>query len=68
MYNMNDMPPKNHQTTQAIHLLLENELLEQIEDFRFKNRFHTRIETIKALLKLGLQGGKNAKLKDKAGL
>ena len=32
-----------------------NEMFEQIEDFRFKNRFQTRSEATTALLKLGLE-------------
>jgi metal-responsive CopG/Arc/MetJ family transcriptional regulator len=48
-----------------IHMLMEQTLLDQIEEFRFKHRFHTRVETIKALLKLGLETDKKTGAKGK---
>jgi len=53
-----DEPPSKT----AIHMLYENDLLEQIEDYRFKNRFPTRAEAVKALIKLGLEATKKSKV------
>jgi len=50
-------PPKETSETTAIHMLLEKMLIGEIEDFRFRHRFQTRVETIKALLRIGLQHG-----------
>ena len=38
-----------------INFVLEPELLKQIDDFRFKNRFATRAEAIRELIRLGLK-------------
>lgn len=58
---MKHMPPTAKPNSTPIHIVLENDLLGEIEDFRFKNRFHTRIETLKALLRLGLQNDKGSR-------
>jgi metal-responsive CopG/Arc/MetJ family transcriptional regulator len=47
--------------TKPIHMLLEQDLLEQIENFRYSNRYPTRVETIKALIKRGLQHPRSAR-------
>ena len=41
-----DMPKEK----QPVHMLFEPELLKRIDDFRFKNRFESRTESIKWLL------------------
>jgi hypothetical protein len=38
----------------AIHMVYEKELLDRIEDYRFRNRYPTRVEAIKALLNTAL--------------
>ena len=43
-------------------MLYENDLLELIEDYRFKNRFPSRAEAVKALIKLGLEVAKKNKV------
>lgn len=45
-------PPRS----KAVHMLYESELLEQLEDYRFRNRFPSRAEAIKALLRKALEG------------
>ena len=37
-----------------------NEIFEQIEDFRFKNRFQTRSAATTELIRLGIEALKNA--------
>jgi metal-responsive CopG/Arc/MetJ family transcriptional regulator len=37
---------------------IDNEMFEQIEDFRFKNRFQTRSEATAELIRLGLEAVK----------
>lgn len=49
----------------AIHMLYEKELLERIEDYRYRNRFPTRVEAIKALLNTALESEKKAGAKKK---
>ena len=45
----------------AIHMVYEPGLLKEIEDYRYRNRFPTRVEAIKALLKAGLTSEKKEK-------
>lgn len=40
---------------QAVHMLMESSLLDQINEYRFRHRFKTRIETIKFLISSGLK-------------
>lgn len=50
------------ESTKAIHMLFETSLIKEIEDYRFQNRYPTRVEAIKALIKLGLgKGGGGSK-------
>ena len=43
-------------------MLFETSLIKEIEDYRFQNRYPTRVEAIKALIKLGLgKGGGGSK-------
>jgi Arc/MetJ-type ribon-helix-helix transcriptional regulator len=44
--------------SKPIHMLYENELLAEIEDYRYKNRFPSRAEAIKALVRRGLDSEK----------
>lgn len=46
--------------TKPIHMHLETELVKQIEDYRYANRFPTRVEAIKALLRAGLSTAKDS--------
>lgn len=56
------MPPPKPKTDKIpIHMLYERELMKEIEDFRYKNRFPTRVETITALVRLGLDAAKKPK-------
>jgi metal-responsive CopG/Arc/MetJ family transcriptional regulator len=45
----------------AIHMVYENDLLEEIEDYRYRNRFPTRVDAIKALLRTALASEKKGK-------
>jgi metal-responsive CopG/Arc/MetJ family transcriptional regulator len=38
-----------------IHIQVDDELLEQLDDFRFDNRFRNMSEAIRTLIKLGLK-------------
>jgi hypothetical protein len=38
----------------ALHMLIERPLLKQIEDYRHRYQYSTRVEAIKALIKYGL--------------
>ncbi len=40
---------------------VSNEMFEQIEDFRFQNRFQTRSDATAELLRMGLEALKNMK-------
>ncbi|HEY3936197.1 MAG TPA: hypothetical protein VGL97_02105 [Bryobacteraceae bacterium] len=42
----------------AIHMLYAKELLDRIEDYRYRNRFPTRVQAIKALLHIALESEK----------
>ncbi len=53
------MPAK--QNGQPFHMLYENELMKEIENFRYENRIPSRAETIKALVRLGLTASKGEK-------
>jgi metal-responsive CopG/Arc/MetJ family transcriptional regulator len=44
-----------------IHIFIEQALIEEIEDYRFRHRFPTRVEAIRALLRLGLETDKKGK-------
>lgn len=46
-------------------ITLDNELFEQVEDFRFKNRFQTRSQATVELIKLDLETIKNQENKKK---
>lgn len=48
-----DMPTVK-QTGQPIHIVIPEDLMTGIEDFRYQNRIPSRAETIKALVRLGL--------------
>jgi hypothetical protein len=54
-------PTMESNESKAIHMLYEKELLDRIEDYRYRNRFPTRVEAIKALLNLALEGEKKGK-------
>ncbi len=45
---------KTIQDKQVLSLALPGELLQQIEDYRFKHRFHTRLEAIRYLIEYAL--------------
>jgi len=51
-------PAAETSDAKAIHMLYEKELLDRIEDYRYRNRFPTRVEAIKALLNIALEGEK----------
>jgi len=46
-----------------IILVMENDLLKRIDDFRFENRINTRSETIRLLIEAGLKVKAKAKKK-----
>ncbi len=39
----------------ALHMQLDGELLKDVDDYRYQNRFPARSEAVKALLRLGLE-------------
>ncbi len=61
VYTTYVMPNKNTEPTVAINLTIEKELLDLVEDYRFRARHSTRINAIKALLRAGLAAEKKAK-------
>jgi len=48
--------PSKIPDTQAIHMLMEKEILDLVEEYRFEHRFHTRTETIKAMIRAASKG------------
>lgn len=46
---------------QYVNLLFDDELMARIDDFRFANRFNSRTEAIRCLIREGLKGSGPAK-------
>ena len=46
-----------------INFVVDSELLERIDEFRFSNRFSSRAAAIKHLISSGLECGKNVSAK-----
>jgi len=42
-------------------LYMSKELLEKIDDFRFENRFYSRSEAVRELIRLGLKSSEGRK-------
>lgn len=54
--------------TSLVHVRLDEELLERINDFRFENRFEDRTRAIRWLLKWALNNCENPKKAVEAGI
>ena len=51
--------------TQMVHLRVDQEILEQLDDFRFQHRFETRSDAIRWLLSWALSRKPDPKKQDK---
>jgi metal-responsive CopG/Arc/MetJ family transcriptional regulator len=51
--------------TQMVHLRFDQEILEQLDDFRFQHRFETRSDAIRWLLSWALSRKPDPKKQDK---
>jgi len=53
---------KNKKVTETkMMLYMSKELLEKIDDFRFENRFYSRAEAVRELIRLGLKNVESGK-------
>jgi metal-responsive CopG/Arc/MetJ family transcriptional regulator len=52
---------ENKKTETKMMLYMSKELLEKIDDFRFENRFYSRAEAVRELIRLGLKSNEGRK-------
>ena len=50
--------------TARLHIVVEPQELEEIDDIQFSNRIRTRSETIRRLMKLGIQAVREGRALD----
>lgn len=48
------MPPKKENHTKVL-LNIPNEMLEKVDEYRFKHRFNTRLDALNSLIEKGLE-------------
>ena len=48
----------DNNTKNKLLIAISDEMLEEIDDYRFANKYNNRTEAIRAIIQLGLEAGK----------